>query len=118
MGSSGPLVVPLEYPLRVKKIVVYTSSGCPRCAALKRWLRNRNADFEERNLEDVEVMANLVMKNIFVLSAPALEVEGAVYTEDQIFDGDGIAKSKLLGVLGEKQNGQKQTGPPTNSTDG
>jgi len=66
---------------------------------LKRWLRDRNADFEERNLEDVDVMADLVMRNIVVLSAPALEVEGTVYTEDRIFDGDGLIDTKLLEML-------------------
>ena len=66
---------------------------------LKGWLRNKNADFEERNLENVDVMADLVMRNEVVLSAPALEVEGAVYTEDQIFDGDGVIDTKLLEIL-------------------
>ncbi|KPV61442.1 MAG: Glutaredoxin [Candidatus Bathyarchaeota archaeon BA1] len=99
MDSSGHPAGSPQRSIRVKRIIVYTSSRCPRCALLKRWLRNKHTDFEERNLEDVEVMANLVMKNIFVLSAPALEVEGAVYTEDQIFDGDGTVKSKLLEIL-------------------
>jgi len=99
MGFSGDSVSPLERPLRVKEIVVYTSSGCPKCAMLKKWLENKNANFEERNLEDVEVMADLVMRNAVVLSAPALEVEGAVYTENQIFDGDGLIDTKLLETL-------------------
>lgn len=100
MASSGHSVGTLERSsLQDKKVIVYTSSGCPRCATLKGWLRNRHADFEERSLEDVEVMASLIMKNIFVLSAPALEVKGIVYTEDQIFDGNETVKSKLLDIL-------------------
>jgi len=88
-----------ERPLQVKEIVVYTSSSCSKCAMLKKWLKNKNADFEEKNLEDVDVMADLVMKNAVVLSAPALEVEGAVYTEDQIFDGNGLIDTKLSEIL-------------------
>ena len=84
---------------QVSKTVVYTTSGCPKCAVLKKWLTNKSEAFEERNLEDVEVMADLIMKNAVVLSAPALEVEGEVYTEDQIFDGDGLVEAKLLTVL-------------------
>ena len=100
MTSSEHPFGTLESPsLQDKKVIVYTSSGCPKCAALKRWLRNRCADFEERSLEDVEVMASLIMKNIFVMSAPALEVKGMVYTEDQIFDGDRTVKSKLLDIV-------------------
>jgi glutaredoxin len=100
MASSEHPFGTLESPsLQDRKVIVYTSSGCPKCAALKRWLRNRHADFEERSLEDVEVMAGLIMRDIFVLSAPALEVKGIVYTEDQIFDGDGAVKSELLDVV-------------------
>ena len=99
MGFSGDTVSSLKPSLRVKEVVVYTSSGCPRCAMLKKWLKNKNADFEEKNLEDVDVMVDLVMRNAVVLSAPALEVEGAVYTEDKIFDGDGLIDTELLEIL-------------------
>ena len=100
MASPEQSVSTLERPcLQDKSVIVYTSSRCPRCVELKGWLRNRRADFEERSLEDVEVMASLIMRNIVVLSAPALEVKGVVYTEDQIFDGNGTVKSGLFGIL-------------------
>ena len=99
MCSSENAVDSVEHRQRVSKIVVYTSSGCPKCAILKKWLIHENGDFEERNLEDLDVMADLVMRNAVVLSAPALEVEGAVYTENQIFDGDGLIDTKLLETL-------------------
>lgn len=99
MGFSGDSVGSFERPPRVKEIVVYTSGGCPKCAMLKKWLKNKNADFQEKNLEDVDVMADLVMRNVVVLSAPALEVEGTVYIENQIFDGDGLIDTKLSEIL-------------------
>jgi glutaredoxin len=90
-----------------QKIVVYTSSGCHKCSALKNWLAAANRQFEERNLENVDVMTELVMKNVVVLSAPALEVDDAVYTEDQFFDGDMISAERLTGILGGNGNGQR-----------
>jgi len=99
MDSSEYSVSSLERSLPVKEVVVYTSNGCHKCEALKRWLRNRKANFEEKNLEDVDVMADLIMRNTVVLSAPVLEVEGAVYTVDQIFDGEGLIDAKLLEIL-------------------
>jgi len=99
MCSSGHAVDSVKHRPQVSKIVVYTSSGCPKCAMLKKWLMHENGDFEERNLEDVDVMADLVMRNAVVLSAPALEVEGTVYTEDKIFDGDGLIGTKLSEIL-------------------
>lgn len=69
-----------------KKLRVYTSSGCPKCSMLKNWLKIGGFEFEEKPL-DTEIVADLIMKNIVVLSAPVLEVEGTFYAEDQIFDG-------------------------------
>ena len=76
-------------------IVVYTTSGCPRCDMLKKWLKNKNTNFEEKNLEDSDVMTDLVMRNFVVLSAPALEINGDVYTDNQIFENNGVIKSDI-----------------------
>jgi glutaredoxin len=73
-------------------VVVYTTSGCTRCGMLKKWLKNKNTNFEEKNLEDSDVMADLVMRNFVVLSAPAVEIDGAVYTDSDIFEGNGLIK--------------------------
>jgi len=81
------------------RIVVYTSNGCSKCVMLKQWLQIRNKEFEERNLENVDVMADLVMRNLVILSAPVLEVGGAVLTEDQIFVGGSLATDRLLGII-------------------
>jgi len=56
-------------------VVVYTTSGCTRCDMLKKWF--------------------LVMRNFVVLSAPAIEVEGVVYTENQIFESNGLINSQI-----------------------
>jgi glutaredoxin len=83
-------------------VVVYTTSGCPRCDMLKRWLKNKNTNFEEKNLGDSDVMTDLVMRNFVVMSAPALELNGEVYTDSQIFEGNGLIKpdfSKLFEVM-------------------
>lgn len=71
-------------------VVVYSTSGCNRCDMLKKWLKTKETDFKEKNLEDVNVMTNLVMRNLVVLSAPAVEVDGVVYTESQIFENNGL----------------------------
>jgi glutaredoxin len=84
---------------RGNKVVVYTSGGCPRCTLLKEWLKDRNTEFEEKNLEETNVMTDLVMRDLVVLSAPALEVGDVVYTEDQIFEGDRLADGKILEIL-------------------
>ena len=85
------------------KITVYTSKTCPHCRALKRWLRRNNLSFTEKSLDDTDVMAELVMRNLFVLSAPALETENRVYLSDQIFDANNHLNPEIKEILkGEK----------------
>ncbi len=33
-----------------KDILIYTTPGCPDCAALKQWLHQRGLNYEERDL--------------------------------------------------------------------
>jgi glutaredoxin len=85
--------------LSANSVVVYTTSGCTRCDMLKKWLKNKNTDFEEKNLDDSDVMADLVMRNFVVMSAPAIEINGIVYTDSQIFEGSGLIKPDFLKML-------------------
>jgi len=91
MGFSKDFDSTHAHP-QANSLVVYTTSGCTRCDMLKKWLKNKNTNFEEKNLEDSDVMTDLVMRNFVVMSAPAIEVNGVVYTDNQIFEGNGLIK--------------------------
>jgi glutaredoxin len=88
-----------------RKIVVYTSNGCQKCVLLKSYLKTANASFEERSLEDVDIMAELVMRDVVVLSAPVLEVDSSVYSETEFFEGNSLSVSRLQEILGGNGNG-------------
>jgi len=108
MSSSGASSArALQNSSGTRKIILYTSNGCHKCLVLKEWLKTANRQFEERDLEDVEVMAKLVMRNVVVLSAPVVEVDETVYTEDQFFDGNTLAVNRLLGILEGNGDGQR-----------
>lgn len=101
MGFSNDFGSTPEHPT-ANGVVVYTTSGCTRCDMLKKWLKNKNTGFEEKNLEDSDVMTDLVMRNFVVMSAPAIEINGQVYTDSQIFESNGLIKpefSKIFGVM-------------------
>lgn len=87
--------------------MVYTSSGCHKCSVLKEWLKTSNRSFEERSLENMDVMTDLVMRNIVVLSAPVLEVDDFVHIETEFFEGNALAVERLQGILEGKGNGQR-----------
>jgi len=82
-----------------RRVVIYTSDGCRKCIVLKEWLRTANTRFEERSLENVDVMADLVMRDVVVLSAPVLEVDSSVYSEAEFFEGNTLAVNKLQEIL-------------------
>ncbi len=101
MGFSKDLASSPAHP-PANGVVVYTTSGCTRCDMLKKWLRNKNATFLEKNLEDSTVMTDLVMRNFVVMSAPAIEIDGEVYTDNQIFENNGLinpAFSKIFEAI-------------------
>jgi len=107
MSSSVDSVRALQNSGGRQEIIVYTSNGCHKCSVLKEWLKTTNRQFEERDLENVEVMAELVMKNVVVLSAPVVEVKNTIYTEDAFFNGNTLAVDKLLGILEGNCIGQR-----------
>jgi len=94
MGFSNDFGSSSAHP-PANSVVVYTTSGCTRCDMLKKWLKNKNTNFEEKNLEDSDVMTDLVMRNFVVQSAPALEINGEVYIDSQIFENNGLIKPDI-----------------------
>jgi glutaredoxin len=97
--SHNTSAVDLSNSLETRKIVVYTSNGCNKCSVLKEWLKAANRHFEERSLENMDTMTELVMRDIVVLSAPVLEVENSVYSETEFFEGNALAVNKLQEIL-------------------
>ncbi|MDH4291973.1 MAG: hypothetical protein OEV56_05135 [Dehalococcoidia bacterium] len=75
---------------------------------MKDWLKAANRSFEERSLENVDIMAELVMRDIVVLSAPVLEVDSSVYGETEFFEGNALSVDRLQDILGGNGNGGRR----------
>ena len=60
-------------------IIVYSTKNCPKCKILKSNLDKANIEYTELNIEDTDVAVELTMKNIAVLSAPMLEINGMIF---------------------------------------
>ena len=103
MVSTESSARSLQNSTKTRKIVVYTTNGCHKCNTLKEWLKNANRVFEERDLENVDVMTEMVMRNVVVLSAPVLEIDNEIYEETQFFNGNGLEVNRLQGIL-ERDN--------------
>ena len=69
-----------------KNVILYSSKNCPRCKALKQWLRRNKVSFVTKSLDDTDVLTELVMRDIAVFSAPILETKDRFFLSHEIFD--------------------------------
>lgn len=57
---------------------IYTQENCPNCLELKKFMKERNIQYTERNInEDYEAKAQMIMNDIEV--TPALSVNNDIY---------------------------------------
>ena len=63
----------------LKKILLFTTKGCSHCKIGKAFFERIGIPYEEKNLEDIDVAAELVMNNIAVYTAPILAINGLVF---------------------------------------
>jgi len=83
----------------MSKIKVYVSPQCPRCEVLKKALNDMGVSYEILDISESDVMADLVMRDIFLTETPALEVEGHFFYAEDLFNGDKLLLDKLREVL-------------------
>ncbi|MEM1537237.1 MAG: glutaredoxin family protein [Candidatus Nezhaarchaeales archaeon] len=81
------------------QVKLYTTPTCLRCNQLKEWLKREGINYEERSLLDSEVMADLIIRDIFVTSAPVLEYGNDILTAKQLFIGNQLNTELLKGLL-------------------
>jgi len=65
---------------------------------LKRWLQSRGIRYKELDLSDTDVAAELIVNNIFVLSAPILRIDGKFLGPDKVFK-DGRLDERMISDL-------------------
>ncbi|MBO8441568.1 MAG: glutaredoxin-like protein NrdH [Firmicutes bacterium] len=57
------------------KVTVFTKNNCIQCKMTKRFLKEHNIEFEERNIsENPELIDNLKKRGFFAL--PVVDIEG------------------------------------------
>ena len=58
----------------VGKIKIYTISSCPHCKALKEFLKSKNLEFENFNVEENEDAADYIIKKTSQTGFPVIEI--------------------------------------------
>ena len=86
-----------------KNVIFYSSKNCPKCRALKQWLRRNKIAFVTKSLDDTDIMTDLVMRNLFVLASPALDSENRFWMATEIFDANNRLNQDFKHfIMGEK----------------
>ena len=76
-------------------IVIYSTSSCPRCAALKARLSQLGIPYQEASLEDSGVLAEMRCDGFFGVMAPVLENSTGYHGPEEFFEGDKLDEKKL-----------------------
>ena len=69
-----------------QSFTVFTSEGCVNCETLKRHLEKLGIAFSEKSVDDTDTMTDLIMKDLVVLSTPALKTPDSFFFAYEIFD--------------------------------
>jgi glutaredoxin len=75
-------------------IIIYTKTDCPWCAEVLEFLRNKNIQFEERNVtENLKYMEEMVQKS-GQNKAPTLDVDGDILADTDAKTVEEFLKNK------------------------
>ncbi|MFA5452017.1 MAG: hypothetical protein WC248_00370 [Candidatus Methanomethylophilaceae archaeon] len=77
--------------------VVYSTSNCPKCEALKAAMPPLS--FKTVDMSTPEALTELRINGVFSLSAPILQVGEDFYTVEDLFKGDNLIRETLLTIL-------------------
>jgi len=85
------------------RIIVFSTKKCPNCITIKKWLKEHKIKFKEKNMENPEIMSELIMKEVYSLSTPILQIGDKFLLPNEIFKEDGFNENVLLESFGVKR---------------
>jgi len=87
------------------KTTVFTTPNCPNCKLLKDFLEKLGILYDEKNLLDLDVQTELIMMDIFTMSAPILKIGKRILTFKELFEGGKLNEKLIINVLEAEENG-------------
>jgi glutaredoxin len=81
-----------------QKIIVFSTTVCPKCRRLKQHMKSQGIIFSEMDMESPEGKTELLFAGVFALEAPVLQVGNDYYTTRQLFQGIEI-KEEIKSLL-------------------
>lgn len=78
---------------------IYTMPKCQLCSILKNFFDRIGIRYLEVDVSNIDVMADLIMKNIFITSVPVLEINGRYYFTNDLFSGFKLNEDFIFKIL-------------------
>jgi len=72
---------------------------------LKDFLEKLGILYDEKNLLDLDVQTELIMMDIFTMSAPILKIGKRILTFKELFEGGKLNEKLIINVLEAEENG-------------
>lgn len=87
------------------KPTVYTTPNCPNCKLLKSFLEKLEIVYEEKDLLNLDVQTELIMMDVFTMSAPILKIGKRILTFKELFDEGKLNEKLIVSILEAEKNG-------------
>ena len=84
-------------------ITVFSTKKCPNCVTLKKWLNGNKIKFKEKDMTEPEVMSELIMSDVYSLSAPVLQIGEKFLLPNEMFKENRLEEKLLIETLGVKK---------------
>ncbi len=87
------------------KPTIYTTPNCPNCKLLKNFLEKLGIAYEEKSLLDLDVQTELIMMDVFTMSAPILKIGKRILTFKELFNGSKLNEKLIVDILEAEGDG-------------
>lgn len=83
-------------------VIVFSTKRCPNCKVLKKWLKSHKMRFKEKDMSEPEVMSELIMKEVYSLSTPVLQINDKFLLPNDMFKENKLDEKLLEENFGVK----------------
>jgi len=79
-----------------KKVIVYSTNSCPWCIKCKDFLKEKNVEFEDKNVADDEAARSEMAEKSGQMGVPVLDIDGTIIVGfDQAAIENALGKEAL-----------------------
>lgn len=87
------------------KATVYTTPNCPNCKLLKNFLEKLGISYDEKNLLDLDTQTELIMMDVFTMTAPILKIGKHILTYRELFKNGRLNEEVIMDILEVEKDG-------------